>query len=72
MTYGLRHGRLVVRFRGELDIGAAPAIKAAVVAHIKPGDRELIVDLQGVTFMDSSAVRALLDCQRTLGTDDST
>lgn len=59
----------MVRFRGELDIGAAPDIKAAVVAHLEPGDRELIVDLHGVTFMDSSAVRALLDCERTLGAD---
>jgi anti-anti-sigma factor len=47
-------GRAVVVLRGELDVADAASVAAAVRA------RELIVDLAGLEFIDSSGLTALL------------
>jgi anti-sigma B factor antagonist len=47
-------GRAVVVLRGELDVADAASVAAAVRA------RELIVDLAGLEFIDSSGLAALL------------
>jgi anti-sigma B factor antagonist len=48
-------GHVVVALRGELDIAGAAAALAAVAAR-KP---EIVVDLAGLEFIDSSGVAAL-------------
>ena len=51
-------GYVVVALRGELDIADAVSLAAALVA-VAARDLEIIVDLAGLEFIDSSGVAAL-------------
>lgn len=53
-------GRRLVAVRGELDIAHAPELEAAIEKLCEEGAREIVVDLSGVAFIDSSGLRALL------------
>ncbi|MFD9302963.1 STAS domain-containing protein [Streptomyces sp. NPDC060048] len=45
---------------GELDIATAPHLRTQALALIEKGYRHLILDLQAVTFCDSSGFNALV------------
>ena len=65
MTYLLGHraitvDRHVVVAGGELDMNAAPELKAAINEAIDEGTTTLVVDLSGVTFIDSTAIGVLM------------
>jgi anti-sigma B factor antagonist len=50
----------VVRLTGEIDISNAEAIGDAMEAIIGPDARRLVVDLDGLDFMDSAGIAMLL------------
>src|SRR4051794_23860485 len=52
----------VVAVAGEVDIAAAPGLGAALAAPA--ADRPLVIDLGGVTFMDSTGLALLLKTVR--------
>jgi anti-sigma B factor antagonist len=52
-------GRVVVALRGELDVADAANVVAAFAA-VAAREREIIVDLAGLEFIDSSGVAALV------------
>lgn len=53
--------RLVVRFRGELDVGTVPFADAALTAATDGFDGSVVVvDLTDVAFFDSAAVHWLV------------
>lgn len=45
---------------GELDVGTAPQLRTAVGALMGTGCREIVIDLDETTFMDSSGLGALV------------
>ena len=51
-------GGLRLTLRGELDLGSAPRVEQALA---EAGDAEVLLDLRGLTFMDSTGVRVLLE-----------
>jgi len=51
-------GRAVVALRGELDLADATAVAAALAA-VTAREPQIIVDLAGLEFIDSSGVAAL-------------
>jgi len=51
-------GRVVVALRGELDLADAAAVAAALAA-VAAREPQIIVDLEGLEFIDSSGVAAL-------------
>ena len=51
-------GRVVVGLRGELDVADAVSV-AASLAAIAAGHPQVIIDLAGLEFIDSSGVAAL-------------
>jgi anti-sigma B factor antagonist len=55
-----RDSASVMTLSGELDIASAPSLEHAMqdVMHSAPG--RVVIDLAGVTFMDSTGLRALL------------
>jgi len=55
-------GHVVVALRGELDIADAVSVAAALAA-VAARDLEIIVDLTGLEFIDSSGVAALARAQ---------
>jgi anti-anti-sigma factor len=52
-------GQVVVVLRGVLDMADAVSVAAALTA-VAGRDREIVVDLAGLAFMDSSGVAALV------------
>ena len=64
-AYELRNGSdraLVVR--GEIDLESRAAFVEALEKILQQSDGAARVDLSGVTFMDSSGISALIECQQ--------
>jgi anti-sigma B factor antagonist len=53
-------GRTVVSVVGEIDVYSAPQLRQCLLDVISGGAKHLIVDLDGVTFMDSSGLGVLV------------
>jgi anti-sigma B factor antagonist len=53
------NGRVVVDVRGELDLATAPELEATLARSLDTG-QDVIVDLRGLQFMDSSGLRVLV------------
>jgi len=56
-------GAMLVTVRGELDIASVELVEAAIIER-RPLQGRLRLDLSGVSFFDSSGVRALLQARR--------
>jgi anti-sigma B factor antagonist len=61
-------GETVARVSGEIDIATCQGLRDAIEPHLGAGQR-VVLDLSGVTFMDSSCLRVLLDAHTTLSGD---
>jgi anti-sigma B factor antagonist len=55
-------GAAVVKVAGELDMATAPLFEAEVLPSLE--SERVVIDLTDCTFVDSSALRALLQTQR--------
>ena len=51
----------VLRLTGEMDISCEDAFAATVRTCIHDGARDVLVDLSGLTFIDSSGLRMLIE-----------
>jgi anti-sigma B factor antagonist len=60
-------GHAVVAVSGEIDISSVPDMRAAIDAVLTDGTRQLIVDLDGVRFMDSTGLNLLIGVVKQLG-----
>lgn len=61
------NGATIVRPSGDrLDIEVAADFRAMLLALIDQGNRQLVVDLNEVTFIDSSGLGALVSALKTL------
>jgi anti-sigma B factor antagonist len=58
-----REDRAILRVEGEIDLLTAPRLEEALEAALRPG-RLVVVDLNAVTFMDSTGLRTLLQAHR--------
>ena len=56
----LEDSGLVLTIRGELDIAAAPELRARVSGILDAGVRRLVVDLRAVSFLDSTALAVFI------------
>jgi anti-sigma B factor antagonist len=54
----------VIALSGEFDITTAPAVRARALELIADGHPDLVADLSGVTFCDSSGLGALVGIWR--------
>ncbi|MDQ6834821.1 MAG: STAS domain-containing protein [Actinomycetota bacterium] len=50
----------VFRVAGEVDFDVAPELKKRLIGRVDAGDRQLIVDLSAVAFIDSTAIGVLV------------
>jgi len=71
MSYILGHsaatpGWYVITVGGECDMNAAPSLSVAVVAAFRHGASTIVVDLNEVTFIDSTAIGILLAARERL------
>jgi stage II sporulation protein AA (anti-sigma F factor antagonist) len=53
-------GVLLLRLEGELDVATTPRFRTEVQRALEAGTKAVIVDLEEVTFMDSSMLKELL------------
>ena len=60
-------GDAVLVVTGEIDASTSPMLHEACLGFVSNTDR-LVLDLSGVTFMDSSALRVLIEVQVREGT----
>ena len=51
---------IVVGVTGELDVATAPTMRDLLLGQLNRGVDSLVVDLRGVTFIDSTGVGSLL------------
>jgi anti-anti-sigma factor len=51
----------ILECRGELDIATAPDLEVIVRSMVDEGAEELRLDWSGLTFMDSTGIRLLLE-----------
>lgn len=56
----------VIAVEGDLDLDAAPKLKWELTELAEQGHRKLIVDVSGVTFMDSTGLGVLVGVRRRL------
>ena len=61
-----RGSALVVSVAGELDLYTAPALREALQSTVGRSPERLVVDLAGVTFIDSTALGALVEARSQL------
>lgn len=57
---------IVVTVTGEVDVYTAPKLKDELVGLIEEGKNQIVVDLEGVEFMDSSGLGVLVGALRRL------
>jgi anti-anti-sigma factor len=55
---------LTLRLYGEFDLACRERFDAELALIGENGIRELVIDLAGLTFLDSSGIRILLDTKR--------
>jgi anti-sigma B factor antagonist len=53
---------VVLRCSGELDVASVPKLDAVLDAVYEDGVRSIVVDLDGLRFMDSQGIAVLLRC----------
>jgi anti-anti-sigma factor len=52
--------RVVVRLGGELDMANAPLLQEAIDSAELTASKTVVLDLQGLTFLDSTGLRIIL------------
>ncbi len=56
-----------VQVRGEIDLATAPELEARVLQAFDGGPSSIVLDLDGLTFIDSSGLRALVALSKAAG-----
>ena len=60
---------LVLTVSGELDIATAPALRKRLDAAIDAGKHRLVIDLSGISFLDSIALATIVHAKQRLPED---
>jgi len=53
---GPHNGAVHIRLQGELDMSTVPVVEECLRSGLKGGSRRMVVDLRGLTFMDSTGL----------------
>jgi anti-sigma B factor antagonist len=56
--------RVIVRLVGELDLAVAGRVEATVKELVDVGFADIVLDLRGLSFMDSAGVHMLVSTKR--------
>ena len=55
-----RNGIAVLAVRGEVDVYTAPRLREKLVELVSEGKQKIVVDLEGVDFLDSTGLGVLV------------
>jgi anti-anti-sigma factor len=64
VTEGEQRGWAVVRVSGEMDLVTSPVLRQRMHEAVADGRRDVVLDLSGVQFCDSSGVGVLIGGRR--------
>ena len=64
------NGETIVSVAGELDLYAAPIVRAALVEVVMDGSRQVTLNLRDLEFIDAAGVGVLLGALRRLHHED--
>jgi anti-anti-sigma factor len=64
-----RDGTVILRLRGELDLASADAVAQRLDSHAAAGE-PVLLDVDRLSFMDSSGLRVVLQAAETSRTSD--
>ena len=53
-------GATVIAPTGRLDVAGAPALKEAVAEVVKDGRQHVVIDMEGVSFVDSTGLGSVI------------
>ncbi len=67
LAFSRELGVAVARLDGEVDLAAVAALGRELVGAVRDSDRGLVLDLDGVDYLDSAGLHLLHDAARTLG-----
>jgi len=54
------NGATVVAPTGRLDVAGAPALKDAIAEAVKNGPARVVIDMEGVSFVDSTGLGSVI------------
>lgn len=54
------NGATVIAPTGRLDVAGAPALKEAVSEIVKDGPQHVVIDMEGVSFVDSTGLGSVI------------
>jgi anti-sigma B factor antagonist len=60
LEVGEQAGWQVLTVRGEVDVTTTPRVRAQLISLLSEGRPQLVVDMEGVRFLDSSGLSALV------------
>ena len=66
ITEERREDALVLALKGELDLRTAPRLRVHLAELLHRGDVDVVLDLEGVEFIDSTGLAAMLNALRRL------
>lgn len=66
-----RGDHVVLTVTGELDPISSPGLRERIVGLLAEGESKIVVDLEGVSFLDSSGLNALVAARNSGPTDDT-
>jgi len=66
ITEQVDHEPAVVAVRGEIDLSSAPELRSSLLKQASEGRTMLVIDLSGVTFIDSTGLSVLLSGMKRL------
>ena len=58
--YSVAPGQTVVEVGGEIDVYTAPRLRETLISLVEGGSYHLIIDLEGVEFLDSTGLGVLV------------
>jgi anti-sigma B factor antagonist len=64
VSSGHEAGWWVVSVAGEIDVHSGPSLREHLLRALANGERDLIVDLSGVSFLDSSGLGVLVTAHK--------
>ena len=66
ITEDLRGNAVVLALKGELDLRTAPHLRVQLAELVRRCDADVVLDLEGVAFIDSTGLAAMLNALRRL------
>jgi anti-anti-sigma factor len=66
LSFAREQGVTVARLEGEVDLGAVAELGRALAGAVRDSDRGLVLDLDGVEYLDSAGLHLLHDAGRML------